>query len=192
MELLNIPHFKIKLLMEQADTTIRDLLIADCLAFIQKATAFSEEEFKHHIGRRWSVADVTQHLYLSARPVARLMAGPREVFDQWGVSKRSSRTYDEIAEAYNQVLTRGIKAPVNMSPRPEDVQEDQSVIVNRLMDIYQSLVDIAETWSADELDNHIMPHPALDKITVREMLYFTSIHTQHHLRLLQNRRANSL
>jgi hypothetical protein len=37
------------------------------------------------------------------------------------------------------------------------------------------------TWSEDDLDNHRLPHPLLGKLTVREMLFFTLYHIQHHM-----------
>ena len=38
-----------------------------------------------------------------------------------------------------------------------------------------------------DLDVYILPHPLLGKVTLREMLYFTIHHNEHHLELLQNR-----
>ena len=125
-----------------------------------------------------------QHLYLSARPVARLMGGPRDVFDQWGKPTAPSRTYDELATAYEQILTTGVKAPANMSARSEDRQEGRSIIMARFTAVYDQLIEAVGHWTEEELDNYCMPNPALGKLTVREMIYFTSIHTQHHLRLL--------
>ncbi|MFD1732536.1 hypothetical protein ACFSC4_17950 [Deinococcus malanensis] len=37
-------------------------------------------------------------------------------------------------------------------------------------------------WPDHELDARSMPHPVLDMLTVREMLYFTIEHNLHHLR----------
>ncbi|RZL03090.1 MAG: DinB family protein [Pedobacter sp.] len=48
------------------------------------------------------------------------------------------------------------------------------------------LMDAVKNWSTDELDEYCIPHPVLGKLTVREMIYFTSIHTEHHRQLLQN------
>ena len=32
----------------------------------------------------------------------------------------------------------------------------------------------------EDLDNYILPHPLIGKTTIREMLYFTIYHVQHH------------
>lgn len=165
-------------------TTEQIRLLADSHAFIDVVNGLSEEQFTQQPDGKWSVADVTQHLYLSARPVARLMTGPRDVLLQWGEPEKLSRTYDEIANTYQKVLATGVKAPATMSPRPEDMQVDKSTILQRFMSIYQALIEASGTWLEQELDRYMIPHPALGKLTVREMLHFTSAHTQHHLRLL--------
>jgi hypothetical protein len=153
--------------------------------FVNFANGLLEAQFSQQANGKWSVADTMQHLFLSARPVARLMAGPRDAFRQWGYSNGSSRSYDEIADLYRRTLATGLKAPAALSPRSDDMQADRAVVVARFTDVYESLATAAGSWSADELDRYVMPHPALGIVTVREMLDFTDIHTQHHLSIVQ-------
>lgn len=96
-----------------------------------------------------------------------------------------SRSYQEIETAYQAVLATGAKAPVAMSPRAEDMQVNREELVERFRGIYQTLGEATGGWLADELDEYLIPHPVLGKLTVREMLYFTVLHTAHHLRLLK-------
>ena len=51
----------------------------------------------------------------------------------------------------------------------------------------QELVDIVDIWidasmklSEKDLDKYILPHPLLGRMPLREMLFFTIYHTQHH------------
>ena len=37
-----------------------------------------------------------------------------------------------------------------------------------------------DSFSEKDLDNYILPHPLLGKLTIREMLFFTIYHVQHH------------
>ncbi|GAB4042787.1 DinB family protein [Spirosoma litoris] len=159
-------------------------LSADCNAFVAVVNALSADQFRKPLDDKWSVAEVMQHLYLSARPVSRLMAGPRDVLTQWGKAPLPARAYEEIASAYKKILATGAKAPAAMSPRAEDMKAEKSELVERFVSIYQTLIDAISTWSDSELDTYCMPHPVLGKLSVREMLFFTSIHTQHHLKLL--------
>lgn len=164
--------------------TTQQQLSTDCQAFISVADSVSDEQFQKQADDKWTMAEVMQHLYLSARPVARLMIGPREVLMQWGKANAPSRTYTELASAYAEILGTGVKAPATMSPRPEDMQAGKNEIVQRFAGIYQALINAIETWSEQELNTYRIPHPVLGKLTVQEMLLFTSIHTQHHLKLL--------
>ena len=45
-----------------------------------------------------------------------------------------------------------------------------------------------ESWSREkQLDHFLLPHPLLGKITLREMLFFSAYHIQHHTKLLEDR-----
>ena len=170
--------------MHDTKQQIQAYLMDDCKLFTNKASTMSEKDFTEHEPERWSVADVMQHLYLSARPVARLMSGPRTALAQWGTPNAPSRTNEEITTAYQNVLAMGVKAPPGVTPRPEDMAVEKAVVVDRLSRVYQAVAEAANGWSEEELDAYNVPHPAFGTLTVREMLYFTSGHTRHHFRLL--------
>lgn len=163
---------------------LQTLLVEEAEAFEHYTVLFTEAEFTNQPDGRWSVGDTTQHLFLSARPVRRLMAGPRDVVAQWGRANGLSRTYDVIKDMYRQALEKGVKAPLNLSPRPEDVAADKAIVVARLTETYLALASQLTHWSEEELDQYQIPHPALGLLSVREMLYFISIHTQHHINVL--------
>ncbi|MFD2574432.1 DinB family protein [Spirosoma soli] len=164
--------------------SIKSRLLSDCHQFVDTANSYSQQQFNHNPAGKWSVADVTQHLYLSARPVVRLMTGPRGVLTQWGEPDGPSRSYAVIESLYRTVLNTGVKAPASMSPRPDDLNVGQADVLERFSNEYYTLAQATKSWSEQELDSYVMPHPALGKLTVREMLSFVSIHTQHHLALL--------
>lgn len=41
-------------------------------------------------------------------------------------------------------------------------------------------------FNEEDLDNYILPHPLLGKLTMREMLYFTAYHVTHHHKIVLN------
>ena len=42
------------------------------------------------------------------------------------------------------------------------------------------LLSAVEKWDETELDQYMLPHPILGKLTVREMLFFTIYHNLRH------------
>ncbi len=163
-----------------------EFLANEANAFAQFAAPLTETEFAHQPNERWSVGDTAQHLYLSARPVLRLLTGPREVFTQWGSASGPGRPYEAVDQLYHQVLSGGsVKAPANFSARPEDIPADKTVMLTRLTDTYLALAGALASWSETELDRHQIPHPALGLMSVREMLLFIGVHTRHHVAVLR-------
>ncbi|WP_046575641.1 DinB family protein [Spirosoma radiotolerans] len=171
--------------METEPENSQRQLDTDSQSFSGWADGLTDEQFWASPNGKWSVAEVMQHLYLSARPVVRLLTGPRAVLAQWGRADRPSRSYHELGVAYRMALATGVKAPAAMSPRVDDMQITRDALMERFHSVYRSLIEATKNWSASELDEYCLPHPALGRLTVLEILYFTSIHTQHHLQLLQ-------
>jgi len=42
-----------------------------------------------------------------------------------------------------------------------------------------------KNYNEANLDKYIIPHPLLGKLTLREMLFFTIHHNEHHLDLIK-------
>ena len=54
------------------------------------------------------------------------------------------------------------------------------------MILHNRLISKMERWKDVDLDRYLLPHPLLGKITLREMLYFTTFHIQHHQQTIEN------
>lgn len=151
-------------------------------AFLALASPLSDEQFFAPLdGDKWSVAENLQHLYLSTRPVARLLVAPREFLAQFGKPTQTSRSYEQVVADYRRTVTdNGIKAPATMSARAEDLT-DRSAVVNNFAKAHQETADSLANWTDDELESYQAPHPALGMLTIRELIYFTAYHVDHHL-----------
>ena len=66
-------------------------------------------------------------------------------------------------------------------------QEEKEELLKRFLEAKDLLVKNLDRWPKGSLDKYQLPHPLLGKITVREMLYFTIYHTQHHRKILEER-----
>ncbi len=161
---------------------------------------FPESVFFAPQGTSWSPAEHCRHLNTSIRAVTRGMKMPKVALLGFGVSLKGSQTYEEVKAHYLQVLKDGAKAtgPYIPKPNPEDMSlsEWRSIIMTRWEESAASLQEAIQGWTEASLDRYRLPHPWMGNLTVREMLFFTLYHNQHHIkqvyeRAVRSSRANS-
>lgn len=149
----------------------------------------SDDEFNRIDGESWSASGYLKHLILSVKPFARSLALPKDKLEGlFGTSDAGSITYDQLVKKYNGALDAGIRAedmpnvvPVNYR-FPEGVEDDiQGYLVDTWDGACEDLLSALGQWSEGDLDRYVLPHPAIGKITMREMCFFTIHHnTMHH------------
>ena len=157
-------------------------------------SGFSTTEFFFPLGDAWSPADNIRHLLKSNRPVLRALSTPKVLLlFRFGAGLRSSQTYSEVRERYLARLAAGVTAG-RFAPRPlgssDQTEEHRSSLMAALDQVSQDLTDAASGWGEGQLDRFRLPHPALGRLTVREMLFFTLYHNFHHVQNVV-RRAGS-
>ena len=153
--------------------------------FLEANHARFLEALQNHAGEpdrpvapgKWSPAQQADHLYRSIRPV-NLAFGLPAFLLRWmfGRANRPSRTYDELVARYKQKLAEGGRAPAAFVPRPEPLDTS----VSRIHRVTRQLIGRVNQCTENNLDHLILPHPLLGKLTLREMLYFTAYHAEHH------------
>lgn len=148
-------------------------------------STFSTEEFFSPLGDAWSPADNVRHLLKSNRPVARALNTPKVLlFLRFGAGPRASRTYSEVRERYLGRLASGVQAG-RFAPTPlpvaDQTAEQRSSLMANLDAVAENLTEAVSDWREWQLDRFRLPHPALGRLTVREMLFFTLYHNLHHI-----------
>jgi hypothetical protein len=93
------------------------------------------------------------------------------------MANRPSRSYEELVIKYKAKLAAGGKATSRFIPKKEI---SISASTQKLTRLINSLCANLNSYSETQLDQFILPHPLLGKLTLREMLYFTIYHVQHH------------
>jgi len=83
-----------------------------------------------------------------------------------------------LVERYRQRLKDGGRAPSRFLPTQSSVDLDARV--DSLQRMIRKLSLSLDHFSEEQLDRLLLPHPLLGKLTLREMLYFTIYHVQHH------------
>jgi hypothetical protein len=102
---------------------------------------------------------------------------------KFGKPNRPLRSYDEVLHKYQTALVsvngRAVAPPAFVSQEGKIL--DQQEMLKHWKAIYQKLESRIHKWSDKNIDRVLLPHPLLGKMMMREMLYFTHLHTDHHL-----------
>lgn len=134
---------------------------------------------------RWTEGQHLDHLILSAKPLNLALRMPRIALRmKFGTAKAPGESMEALAARYEAALAAGGKAPGRFVP-PAVALEDKPRLLEALRHEGKRLVEVAETWSEQDLDKYVLPHPLLGNLAVRGMLYFTHHHMGHHLETLR-------
>ena len=142
------------------------------------ASLFKEDAFfKELEPGKWSAAQNIEHLFLVVKPLVGLFNKPEVMLEKWGKCTHTSKTYEEIAEAYLKVV-QGVKAPAGFAPAT--VEGTKNDAINNLKSINQKFIERAGAFTEEELNTYQIPHPLLGLLNIREFTSFTLYHTRHH------------
>ncbi len=140
-------------------------------------------------GDKWNTAQVMDHLERSIRPVNLAMGLPGFVHRiLFGKSTRASRSFEEVVTKYHNALEKGGKASGPYIPKGALQNRKQNSA--KLRKLCQHLARRIEKRNPTDWDKSVLPHPLLGKLTLKEMIYFTTYHVDHHLVTLKNFNEN--
>lgn len=143
--------------------------------------ALPETSYLSRPDGRWSPAENLEHLLLSTFPVAAALRKEPAFFDQFGSPQLSEiADYAGLKARYKSILQTGLKAPARFVPEDAKVYQ-KAQHLEQWDAVGEKLQDATGKWSERDLNEKAMMHPALGVISVRQMLYFTILHTYHHL-----------
>ncbi len=141
-------------------------------------------------GEKWSPADHVRHLAKSIRPVALALGLPRFlVWLRFGHASGASRSFMLMRETYclpRRGRHRGTVRAFAAAPSPGSrgpPRQGARVLAGRGCRPVVADRGVGRIGA----DRYRLPHPALGKLTVREMLFFSLYHNAHHLNLLARR-----
>ena len=149
-------------------------------SFIDYINGLTNEAFLFANQEKWTAGQQLDHIYLSVKPVALALSLPkffiRFVF---GKANRPGRTYEDLVKKYLTKLENGGRATGRFIPKNISLNQKET-ISKALIKNTNLLCSKIEKYSEQELETFILPHPLLGKLTIREMLYFTIYHAEHH------------
>ncbi|OEK02138.1 hypothetical protein BFP97_11660 [Roseivirga sp. 4D4] len=146
----------------------------------------SQDEYEYAPEGKWNAGQQAEHLSKSVRAVTTGLTVPKLMIGyKFGKANRPSLEYRELVEKYqNKLSDYDGPAPSAYSPGKVKFVNAQKNVKN-LQDAIQAMIKRLDGWSGSDMDKYIFPHPLMGKITVREMLYFTIYHAEHHHGLIR-------
>jgi hypothetical protein len=142
--------------------------------------ALTDEQFVHSHNGKWTAGQQLSHLLLCLQPISRALASKEYIQEKFGTQQRAAMSYEEVLAATRMHLQNGAKAPERFLPAAVAVA-DRAALAQELSDITATIKSQLQSYSEDELDRLVMPHPFLGMLSVREMFYLMSYHPLHHL-----------
>jgi hypothetical protein len=156
---------------------------------VNKVNHFVDRLDESSFGRapegKWNAGQQLNHLLRSIQPLNLAYRLPQFTLKvMFGTSNRPSRTYDGLVEKYESKLALGAKASGRFIPKAIPYLEKVQLI-NAYEKQKQKLIKRVSIYDEKALDQYVLPHPLLGKLTLREMLFFTIHHNTHHLNLIR-------
>ncbi|MGB4843089.1 MAG: DinB family protein [Ferruginibacter sp.] len=148
------------------------------------------EFFKRH-ENKWSVAENIQHLIISTNTTILAYVLPKFIV-RWlaGKPNRNSRSFEELKEKYYKKLSEGGRASSRFVPKPIEINYGKQKLIDNWNKATTKFINkLSVNRTEQDLDNYLVKHPLLGRITLRELGYFTIFHTEHHLNSIQKSAA---
>jgi DinB family protein len=151
--------------------------------FANYVASLDNNQFTCSKNNKWTPGQQMDHILRSVSPLNIYFGIPKVVIRMlFGKANRPSKDYDALVKKYILKLEAGGRAPARFVPKPIPAAQKQQ-LKNKLLKVIKRLCKQLDHFSEKDLDKFIMSHPLLGKLTLREMLYFTIYHVEHHKRL---------
>lgn len=134
---------------------------------------------------RWSMGQHLNHLIRSVEPINLGLFLPKWLLGlALGTANRPSMGYEALVTRYEGALDAGGKASGRYLP-PTVPLARKAALLGRFRAHGKRLCGNVERLSEADLDRYIAKHPLIGILTMRELLFFTIHHIDHHLHTLQ-------
>jgi DinB superfamily len=162
---------------------IQQKLIENHRRFTDYMESLPDDVFGIPKNGKWSPGQHLDHIRRSVQPLAQGFGFPKWLIKIiFGKSNRSGKNSDELVKKYKRKLEEGGRASGRFIPKALEITEKNKIIDSLNKDILIITKNLS-AFSEKELDEIVLPHPLLGKLTIREMMFFTIYHVEHHMNL---------
>lgn len=155
------------------------------IIFVDYILSLTFKEFMFSFQNKWTAGQQMDHIFRTTFLLPLAFKMPTFITGLLlGRVTRYPMEYDQLVQKYVLKLEKGAKATTLFTPGKIPYSYRITLadkLINKVSKINAAIDIIPEK----ELDQFMLPHPILGKITYREMLYFTMYHVNHHYALVK-------
>ena len=170
-----------RFLMNREEIKIR--LQNDHRQFTELILSLTDHDFLLSANDKWTAGQQLDHIYRSVAALTQALILPKFVIKLiTGKTNRPSRDYGALVAKYQSKLAAGGRATGRFVPKVV-LPDQKDKLKSKLLKSVGTLCKRVDRYNEKQLDYYILPHPLLGKLTLREMLFFTIYHVEHHRQL---------
>jgi len=134
---------------------------------------------------KWSAGQNLDHLRKSTKVINKVMSIPKLAhWYKFGRIKNASDDYEGLKRSYKEKTLNGVNAPKTYQPNPL-TNEDKTWLMEKFDREREKLINNMYKSSDNYLNTYAIKHPLLGKMSMKSIIYFTCIHTEHHFDLMK-------
>jgi len=165
----------------QTKEDIKNELNKVILEIRQYLDAKNNDALKKQVNNKWSISQNIDHLSISNAITLTGLVMPNMILKaMYKPANRQKWNFDEVVWQYQMRLNNGAKAPVLFTPK-NPLFFPKSIIKSAWNLSSNRLLKAVDKLKENDLDTHFVSHPLLGSLSLRELLFFTIYHHQHHL-----------
>ena len=154
-------------------------------SFMNYINELTADEYSYSFQQKWTAAQQLEHIVLCVKPLVQVFSLDKSIIEQnFGRTDRQNRTYEILLKNYLEKLNEDGKAPTRFVAEAIS-QNDKQVLIETLTKSINDLCLKIQKFNDEELDSLLIPHPLLENLTLREMLYNAIYHVTHHQKLTE-------
>ena len=146
------------------------------------------EKFEQGPEGKWDTSQHLDHIIQTAQMITKALKYPKFVLRyKFGKPNRPIRPKEDVIQRYQEklkLIPAGVTAPMTINKHPA---ENKSQIMDALSHSNEKLIKTINKWHEDKLDKHLLPHPLMGRMIIREMIMWHSYHNLHHLNILKEK-----
>lgn len=161
------------------DKLIKQLFVNHSL-FVDYINSLTNEKFIAQFDQKWNAGKELDHIVKSVGPLAKVLGNKATIIENFGTMNRPILNYIDLTNKYRNELKKGGIALGKFIPEKEIGIDKRAELTKTLLDYVKMIENNIKNFTEDELDNLVLQHPLLGQLAIREMIYFTIYHVEHH------------